>query len=336
MVHNFVSYESSLIRSEPPPSKDPKVRCIGGTRWRDFHPETWVLPNRAAEFFLSQPCEPEKDTLWIVKIPDQAQGVGLYLVNDVGNLRREYLTAEQDPCPRDSPEDADREASTKQRVVQRYIHPPLLLGGTKKFDIRVYMLIASVDPLLVYYLTGHTCRCIEDYDPADFENKFRHISNGHIQKHHPMYKALKNDINQEFTSIQEHLDKSGKGGPNWVNEAMVPRVKEIMIWSVNSVKHKLAPITGSFGLFGSDFIIGDDLNVWLVEHNWWPGFGDDTPILMKQSHARARDLIFLMLEVRDRQIRNETFKDVHHGTGYELLIDESQNPPYYFATDKCS
>jgi len=57
---------------------------------------------------------------------------------------------------------------------------------------------------------------------------------------------------------------------------------------------------------------------------------------MKQAHARARDTVYLMLEVRERHIHNQTYKDVHAGTDFELLIDESQDPPYYFATDTCS
>ena len=97
MVHNFAAYEGFLDRSSPPPSgtfslslslslsrlhihflsfsslsltrslspapppvkliEDKSVRCIGGMKWRDFHPETWVLPNRAAQFFFQQGCQ---------------------------------------------------------------------------------------------------------------------------------------------------------------------------------------------------------------------------------------------------------------------------------------
>lgn len=38
-------------------------------------------------------------------------------------------------------------------VMQRYIADPLLLEG-HKFDFRIYMLIASTNPLIVYYHDG--------------------------------------------------------------------------------------------------------------------------------------------------------------------------------------
>jgi len=114
---------------------------------------------------------------------------------------------------------------------------------------------------------------------------------------------------------------------------MVPRIKDIMVWSIHSVRSKWGQNKGSWALFGSDFIIDQSLNVWLVEHNWFPGFGDDTPVLHKQAHARARDVIAVMLEVRERQIRGVSYQDVAKGTDFHLLIDESTN--VYWGREDC-
>lgn len=49
-------------------------------------------------------------------------------------------------------------------LAQRYIGNPLLLDRQNKFDFRMYMLIASVNPLIVYYHDGFLRVSLETYD----------------------------------------------------------------------------------------------------------------------------------------------------------------------------
>ena len=51
-------------------------------------------------------------------------------------------------------------------LMQYYVHNPLLLNG-KKFDFRIFMLIASVNPLIVYYHDGLLRVSLSDYNPDD-------------------------------------------------------------------------------------------------------------------------------------------------------------------------
>ncbi len=50
-------------------------------------------------------------------------------------------------------------------LAQKYIGNPLLLDRHNKFDFRMYMLIASVDPLIIYYHDGFLRVSLEAYDP---------------------------------------------------------------------------------------------------------------------------------------------------------------------------
>ena len=52
---------------------------------------------------------------------------------------------------------------TEEWIVQPYIDKPLLLGG-KKFDLRLYVLISSVEPYICYLSEEGLGRfCAEDY-----------------------------------------------------------------------------------------------------------------------------------------------------------------------------
>jgi hypothetical protein len=56
-----------------------------------------------------------------------------------------------------------------------YIPNPLLIHG-KKFDIRCYMLIASVKPLIVLYHSGYIRLSMFDFDNND-DNLLTHLTN---------------------------------------------------------------------------------------------------------------------------------------------------------------
>ena len=49
-------------------------------------------------------------------------------------------------------------------LAQLYISNPLLLDRQNKFDFRIYMLIASVNPLIVYYHDGFLRVSLQSYD----------------------------------------------------------------------------------------------------------------------------------------------------------------------------
>ena len=57
----------------------------------------------------------------------------------------------------------------------RYIATPLLLEG-KKFDLRVYMLIANTLPFVVLYRKGYVRLCISDYQ-TDTDVISSHLTN---------------------------------------------------------------------------------------------------------------------------------------------------------------
>lgn len=69
----------------------------------------------------------------------------------------------------------------EQCVVSRYIGNPLLVNG-KKVDLRIYVLMTSVDPLWIYlYQEGLVRFASEEYSDS-IDNKFSHLTNYSLNK----------------------------------------------------------------------------------------------------------------------------------------------------------
>lgn len=72
--------------------------------------------------------------------------------------------------------------SAQPYIVQRYIADPLLIGG-KKFDIRLYALVTSYNPLTIYFYRGGFARFTHcRYDESKIQNSEIHLTNVAIQK----------------------------------------------------------------------------------------------------------------------------------------------------------
>jgi len=75
-------------------------------------------------------------------------------------------------------------------VVQRYMHKPYLIDGLK-FDMRIYVLVAGIDPLRIFvYEEGLARFATEEYRPPrseNLDNKFMHLTNYAINKESPNF-----------------------------------------------------------------------------------------------------------------------------------------------------
>lgn len=94
----------------------------------DFFPRTFLIPEDVDEF--KDFCKNNKNKLFISKPSGGCQGDGIKVFNNFKDLPISVYTP-----------------MGNQMVVQQYIHNPLLLDE-KKFDFRLYVCIAKVDPLI--------------------------------------------------------------------------------------------------------------------------------------------------------------------------------------------
>ncbi|XP_029024685.1 tubulin polyglutamylase TTLL11 [Betta splendens] len=138
----------------------------------DFYPRSWILPEEYQQFSTQIRMVKENDatvtTTFIVKPDGGSQGDGIYLIRDPSDLK--LMTATQ----------------AKQAVVQEYIQKPLLIDKLK-FDIRLYVLIKSMEPLEIYIAKeGLTRFCTEPYQEPSQKNLshvFMHLTNYSLNVH---------------------------------------------------------------------------------------------------------------------------------------------------------
>ena len=103
--------------------------------------------------------EPKKN-IWIVKPANSSRGRGIHLIDDIHEIDIEDLS-----------------------VISRYVTNPLLING-HKFDLRIYVLVTTYDPLRIYVFKEGLARFASEVYSSKInkDNKFMHLTNYSINK----------------------------------------------------------------------------------------------------------------------------------------------------------
>ncbi|KAL4617430.1 tubulin polyglutamylase TTLL11 [Arapaima gigas] len=167
----------------------------------NFYPRSWILPEEFQLFSTQVRLAKDSDANWnptfIVKPDSGSQGDGIYLIRDPRELR---LTAG---------------AHSKHAVVQEYIQKPLLIDKLK-FDIRLYVLIKSLEPLEIYIAKEGLSRfCTEPYQepsPKNLSRVFMHLTNYSLNIHSGNFihsDSYSTGSKRTFSSVLYHLASKG-------------------------------------------------------------------------------------------------------------------------------
>jgi len=124
--------------------------------------------------------------LWIVKPGGLSRGRQIKLFDNYADICKYALNGMQvfDNHPvATGDEKASHEKTSwtkKTWVVQKYIENPLLIFS-RKFDIRVWVVVASWNPLKVYWYRKPYVRFSgQDYDARKIDNLYIHLTNNSI------------------------------------------------------------------------------------------------------------------------------------------------------------
>jgi len=140
------------------------------------------------------------------------------------------------------------------------------------------MLIASTNPLMVFYHDGFLRASLSTYDKHSNE-RGKHLTNTHLAEN--VFKKARstkvNNMTEEelreyhiwsFEELGEYLYESGKvSDPNWLDNYLRPQFRKAMIHLVKMSSETFWKQSNVYGLFGLDFMLDKDFNLWFIEGN---------------------------------------------------------------------
>eukprot|EP00929_Paragymnodinium_shiwhaense_P008713 TRINITY_DN112679_c0_g1_i1.p1 TRINITY_DN112679_c0_g1~~TRINITY_DN112679_c0_g1_i1.p1 ORF type:complete len:737 (+),score=189.07 TRINITY_DN112679_c0_g1_i1:50-2212(+) len=135
-----------------------------------FWPKSWLLPAEmeTLKIWLTKKAE---ETV-IVKPSDGSLGEGIFLVQSSADLEAKLVAK-------------PHWGANFSALAQRYVPKPLLIGGLK-FDLRLYCVVKSLDPLDAYLCKEGLARfCTKQYEAptaANANEHYMHLTNFSVNK----------------------------------------------------------------------------------------------------------------------------------------------------------
>ncbi|KAF0683455.1 Aste57867_24489 [Aphanomyces stellatus] len=248
-----------------------------------FVPDGFLLPAQKDAFERLLDREAEPASLWIVKPPASACGRGIKVIqaSQVDSLKK-----------------------TKKLVVQRYLASPYLIHGFK-FDLRIYVVVTSFDPLRIYLFNEGLARfCTVKYatSAAQLKNRLVHLTNFSVNKKNAAFKASTTDKDTDgskwsWTALMDYL------ADQHVDVAVLrAKMKAIICKTIIAAEAHITPLTQTFvkhrnvcyELFGFDMMVDAALEPWLIEVNVSPSLMGSSPLDKRIKGLLMSDIFHLV------------------------------------------
>ena len=291
-----------------------------GKKHFDMVPDTYNLPEEFADFYAH--FHNDKYIKWIVKPPASSQGKGIYLVDSINEVPID------ESC-----------------IISKYIENPLLINGLK-FDIRIYVLVSSYEPLRIYmYEEGLVRFASEPFNLMSKKNKFSHLTNYSLNKHNENFVQNQDFRNDDFghkwslSALNKHLENDGVDiGAMWA------RIYDMIIKTIVASEPAVTAAckksnlhhNSCFDLFGFDVILDSNMKPWLLEVNLSPSLSTDSPL---DYHIKSNLLIdaFNLLGIGPLDKKKEVVSYVKHRLTFKSGKNEGsplRKKPNYMQTPK--
>lgn len=247
----------------------------------NFFPKTWCLPADFGEALNYS--KSRKNKTFIIKPECGSQGRGIYLTKSLKDIK-----------------------PTDKLICQVYLSKPYLVDGYK-FDIRVYTLITSCDPLRIFvYNEGLVRFATSRYaDPNvnNTTNVFMHLTNYALNKHSRTYvydseagsKRKISTLNKILLSQGIDLDRLWHS----IDQVIVKTI--ISAWPIlKHSYHACFPshdmVHACFEILGFDILLDHKLHPYILEVNHSPSFHTDTQLDREVKEGLLTDT-FTMLNI---------------------------------------
>eukprot|EP00742_Colponemidia_sp_Colp-10_P003406 GILJ01003627.1.p1 GENE.GILJ01003627.1~~GILJ01003627.1.p1 ORF type:complete len:790 (+),score=95.75 GILJ01003627.1:266-2371(+) len=245
----------------------------------DFVPATYLLPTDYDRFQADREEDPK--AFWILKPCASSCGRGIRVLTNKSKVKK------------------------KNSLIQRYLANPMTINGYK-FDLRIYVLVSSFDPLRIYlYEDGLTRFATEKYSTSakTVKTRYMHLTNYSVNK--KAEKFVKNsNPNEDMTGSKWSLKAFKKylTEQNLDVEEIFERIKDVIIKTIISVEAQVVNNLNRatrhrgvcFELYGFDILIDKHLKPWLLEVNVSPSLSSSSPLDRKIKHTLLSDVFNLV------------------------------------------
>ena len=161
-------------------------------------------------------------------------------------------------------------------LIQKYIENPLLYKG-RKCDMRIWVLLTHQMKVFLFK-EGHLKTCSVEYN-INSQDAFTHITNYSFQKYNSNFQKFEKGNEVPFYEFQKFIDKEYPEKKYKLKKDLMKQVKEIISLTMRSAKDKINKNGRShqFEIFGYDFMLDSDFNLFLIEINTNPGLEISSP-----------------------------------------------------------
>ena len=298
---NLLSSKSALLESLRNWSESTHVPI-------PFVPETFILPADKDRVLQRIDKEGGISQPWVAKIPDSDNGIGIVMFGPnapaiktametlldktdsdkklMKKLRNALVYTQRNDLLQKPDEKAKfkkmittADKSHSPLILQQYICNELSYEG-RKFDLRVFFLVASVNPLIVFYHEGYLRVSPRKYDTSTFGSTRDHLTNlGSFETQADNVIGFEkwDRVLRKYTQVKVSiLSKEIVNDPlQHVEKQIMHAIAASMAASRNKAfagfGNGEGKMQNGFALFGGDFIIDQHLNVWLTELQTSPG-----------------------------------------------------------------
>ena len=163
-------------------------------------------------------------------------------------------------------------------IIQKYIEKPFLYNG-RKFDIRIWVLISHKMDVYIFK-EGHLKASSVNYN-INNNNSFIHLTNYSLQKYNENFSKYETGNEISFKIFQQYLNTLGEGKVFNFRELIFPKFKNIIELTTKSSKNLINQKNKKycFEIFGYDFMMDEDKNIFLIEINTNPGLEISSEII---------------------------------------------------------
>ncbi|CAH8534869.1 unnamed protein product [Schistosoma turkestanicum] len=210
----------------------------------NFMPNTWILPQEYGYFsnYIRNLYRQGCNACFIQKPANGAMGQGIRLYCNLNKLSGNIINNHSHNI-NNLNNNNNNNTNCLISVIQEYIERPLLIDGYK-FDLRVYVLVTSCDPLRIFIYNDGLVRLsaekyIYPYEPNG-DSIYRQLTNYAVNRHHSQYHRTTDDLSgskRSFNFFNHYLYNVKKTNPMLIWDKIYDLIIKTLIIALPHLVH---------------------------------------------------------------------------------------------------